>query len=269
LQKTDDKEKIKNNRRRQNNFKEDPFCLVHPSVHSSIQKFFGMSDEFVCDHFFGRSMLARKVYFLNEGVASIVNNPLNHKLKVVHTGLRCFESRHEMLKKASAAEGGEELPGHVYRVCQEGVYHVRSMMSKQVLDCSYVQFAHLLKTHCTKLTELREGGLEGAMELLSQIDATKDGCVVAVCDFTKEANKPDGVSVEQPYLCMCLWRTANSVTLMLSKEDKIHYSHMLNVEYVEYVKKQVVKDAKEKEGETSKMELDSESKAVEPAAEQK
>lgn len=77
---------------------------VDPSVFESIKAFYGMSADFEQGNFFGRSSIARKVrtvpsrhcnselgltnggvmqvYFLNEGVAQIVNNPLNHKLKV-------------------------------------------------------------------------------------------------------------------------------------------------------------------------------------------
>jgi hypothetical protein len=145
-----------------------------------------------------------QVYFLNEGVAQIVDNKLNHKLKVraralsirvyclasqhrariqvVHTGLRCFESRQEVAKRqqAVAEETNEEGPEHVYRVCQEGVYHVRGMMSKQKLECSRDQFIHLLQKGCTRFEDLKEGGPQ-QQALVEQIQTMHDGCVVAVC----------------------------------------------------------------------------------------
>lgn len=161
--KTDERRKKKPNGRTV--FQEDPFIPVASSIFDSLKSFYGMDDSFNREHFFGRSELGRKVYRLNEGVSNIVINPHNHKLKVVHTGVRCFESRHEVAKAlAEQAEreaketAGEAVPTpqHVYRVCQEGVYHIRGMMTKQVLKCSPAQIGHLLSTGCTKFEDLRQ-----------------------------------------------------------------------------------------------------------------
>jgi hypothetical protein len=89
---------------------------------------------------------------------------------------------------AIAEEHDEPAPDHVYRVCQEGVYHVRGMMSKQKLNCNKTQFIHLLQNGCTRFEDVEESGDAEQLALLEQIKPCHDGCVVAVCTLDDDPN---------------------------------------------------------------------------------
>lgn len=204
-------------------FNEDPFVMLEAEIFNPLKEFYGMTDDFRREHLFGRSALGRKVYFLNPAVSTIVSNPQNHKLKIVHTGLRCFESRHELEKgiaKWSEKEGSQVTAGYMYRICQEGVYHVKPLMTKQILHCDRQQFIHILKEGTVRFDTLKASGDAALTSLQEQIDQTRNGCVVAALEAASSAEQLP---------CICLWRTSSSVTLMISKEDKQFYAETLDI----------------------------------------
>jgi hypothetical protein len=206
-------------------FNEDPFVMLEAEIHNPLREFYGMNADFRRENLFGRSALGRKVYFLNSAVSSIVSNPQNHKLKIVHTGLRCFESRHELergIAKWSEKQGTPVTAGFMYRICQEGVYHIKQMMSKQLLLCDRSQLAYILQKGTVRFDELKASGDDSLVALDRQIEATQNGCVVA-------AMVHSGSSPPSQSPCFCLWRTQTSVCLMISKEDKQFYAQSLDI----------------------------------------
>jgi hypothetical protein len=204
-------------------FNEDPFVMLEPEIYDPLRDFYGMNVDFCRQNLFGRSALGRKVYFLNSAVSTIVSNPSNRKLKIVHTGLRCFESRHELergIAKWSEKQGTPVTAGYMYRICQEGVYHVKQMMTKQLLRCDRPQFEHILKHGTVRFDELKASGDESLIALEQQIATTQNGCVVAsMAENSSTSQSP----------CLCLWRTHTSVCLMISKEDKQFYAQSLDI----------------------------------------
>jgi len=187
-------------------FIEDPFLPVPGEVFQSIRNFYGLQG-LEQKNLFGRSSISRKVYYLASSVSDAITNPNNAKLKVVHTGLRCFESRTDANSKECSC---------VHRVVQEGVYHVAKFMTKQIVRPSFATLQRFLAVGFLRTEDIQDE------QLCAQLRTTTPGSVVFQCDdpeALKHTNRPP---------CVCVWRTTHSITLMMSKEEKTFYRTLLD-----------------------------------------
>ena len=180
---------------------DDPFRPLNDDVSRSIIDFYGLSDHVDHTNFFARSSSNKKCYFVGRRVASLLQAKRNRRLKIVHSGSRCYE---KCSVKASAADSA--VRSCEYRLVQEGIDAIAPFMTRQLVPATLADLRHLLRRKLIPLSEL----CAGADAFSVGVVAAQSGCIVLSSSMPNVA-KP---------IYVAAWKTPRSLALMISDTER-------------------------------------------------
>jgi hypothetical protein len=181
----------------------DPFVPISAADYQVIREHYGLGDDCPVRNLFVRGEAgarASRVYFLGDGIASLVRN-FQDRLKVVHAGLRVFD------RSRGATPS--------YRVCQEGIQYILPHVTRQVLTLPVSDFLTLLEKRM--LTRDKFTDAEAKSLIINKL--LPGGLIVRLA--------PGALPGLQHPVAVASWLTVHAVTVMITKEDSRHLLQIL------------------------------------------
>jgi len=91
-----------------------------------IQSYYGLSEDFPLDQIFTYSDSMNKLQFVTKGISDLLYADTKRELELVSAGVETF------VRNQSKFSGAE----CIFRISQDGVYHVYPFMTKRVIKCT-------------------------------------------------------------------------------------------------------------------------------------
>ena len=154
----------------------DPLFVPSAELVSSLQRFFGLGDDFPWHRLAARSPHARSLLLLGQQPLRLLRrDAAAGRLRVVSSGVRLFDA--EVIKGVSCA----------YRLCHEGLQHVLPHLGKQRAPCGVASALVLMERGVLQPEEV--GGDSTLVVALGRCAA---GSVVLEC---RGEGGPDCISI--------------------------------------------------------------------------
>jgi hypothetical protein len=205
-------------------FTEDPFIPMDQAIIKRIIEFFGLTSGINHSNFFARSDGNRKCYFVSPAISRVLTCPQNNRLKIVHSGARCYE-------RSRLRTQGPRYHCD-YRVVQEGIDAISPFMTRQLLHPSYEQFISLLENDSLTLDYFRK--LPPTDQFAHEALKGKNGCMV----MRVKGGKISEMSTKP--MALAVWRTDKSISMMTPKAEKASLMNLLGVKPVVKIAKETV-----------------------------
>lgn len=130
-----------------------------------IKTYYGLSDDFPLDQIFTYSENMNKLLILNKGLSDYLYADQEKQITIVAGGAETF------LRNSNKNFGGLEC---IYRISQNGVYHIYPFMTKRIFNIDLETFKFFLYNRKIEVTEIAESPFKDDMLNLSC------GCFVVV-----------------------------------------------------------------------------------------
>ena len=140
-----------------------------------IQTYYGLSEDFPLEQIFTFSTSMNKLFLVNKGLSDLLYSDQEKSLNLIAGGAEAF------IRNTSKKYGGTEC---IYRISQNGVYHIYPFMTKRVFHVEMDTFLLFINKEKVEIEDMPENDFKTAINTLSC------GCfvmVAKVCEDREEA----------------------------------------------------------------------------------
>ena len=124
-----------------------------------IKTYYGLTDDFPLDQIFTYSKTMNKLIIVNKGLSDLLYADQSMQLNFVSAGAEAF------IRNSSKNSSGTEW---IYRISQDGVYHIYPFMTKRIIKVDIDIFLSILNTNKLLIEEIWDSEFKNKIKSLSQ-----------------------------------------------------------------------------------------------------